>query len=112
MPPLDTTPRGDEMVRRLPERKFPEPKPQGGEEDAEMGRTPLARDHQRSPSKESNEATDISRRPALPDHPEQMAADMEDEEQDPVVDSGPGIADGVRGIRRDQRRETIEGGEG
>ena len=42
-----------------------------------------------------NEATDISRRPALPDHPQQMAADVEDEEKDPVVDSGPGIDDGV-----------------
>ena len=37
---------------------------------------------------------DVSHRPALPDHPEQMAVDIEDEEADPVVDTGPGIADG------------------
>ncbi|RYY94972.1 MAG: hypothetical protein EOO24_23730 [Comamonadaceae bacterium] len=40
---------------------------------------------------------EIAKRPALPDHPEIMAADIEDEDDDPVVDSGPGIADGARG---------------
>jgi hypothetical protein len=40
---------------------------------------------------------DIARRPGLPDHPQIMAADVEDEEADPVVDSGPGIADGPAG---------------
>ena len=38
---------------------------------------------------------DIAHRPGLPDHPGVMAADIEDEEADPVVDSGPGIADRI-----------------
>jgi hypothetical protein len=37
---------------------------------------------------------DIAQRPGLPEHPQTMAADIEDEEDDPVVDTGPGIADG------------------
>lgn len=41
------------------------------------------------------EAADIARRPGLPEHPERMAADIEDEEDDPVVDGGPGIGDGI-----------------
>lgn len=46
------------------------------------------------------EAADIARRPALPQKPETMAADIEDEEDDPVVDSGPGIADRMPPGRR------------
>lgn len=38
--------------------------------------------------------TDIRRRPPLPADPEVTAADIEDEEADPVIDTGPGIADG------------------
>ena len=45
-------------------------------------------------------AADIASRPALPDAPETMAADVEDEEDDPVVDSGPGIADGLPSRQR------------
>lgn len=94
--PQDSTPRGDEMVRRLPERKFPEPKkPQGTDEDSEMGHTPRASESS-LPSSNAPGATDISQRPSLPDHPQQMAADIEDEDDDPVIDSGPGITDGVR----------------
>ncbi|MBA3772353.1 MAG: hypothetical protein H0X13_07690 [Ramlibacter sp.] len=83
MPPVDRSPLGDEMVSRLPERKFPQPKP-GGELPA----------HGAGP--------DITSRPGLPDHPERMAADIEDEDADPVQDSGPGIADGAetRGGRK------------
>lgn len=77
--PQDPTPLGDEMVERLPERKFPQPKPGSG-------RPAMSSDEAR--------AQDISRRPALPDHPERMAADIEDEDADPVIDTGPGIADG------------------
>jgi hypothetical protein len=29
-----------------------------------------------------------------------MAADMEDEEADPVIDSGPGIADGIKSLKK------------
>ena len=88
MPPLDPTPLGDEMVHRLPERKFPQPKP-GKESD------PVRGDHAAS-----EREPDIRDRPALPEHPQPMAADVEDEEADPVVDSGPGIDDGVKGLRK------------
>lgn len=81
MPPRDPSPLGDEMVRTLPERKFPEPKPG---------------DH----SAADEAAPDISHRPALPEHPQPMAADVEDEEADPVTDTGPGIADGVRSLNK------------
>ena len=81
MPPHDPSPLGDEMAHTMPERKFPEPKPGG-----------------RSAADEA--ALDISKRPALPDHPQPMAADVEDEEADPVIDSGPGIADGVHSPKK------------
>jgi hypothetical protein len=81
MPPRDPSPLGDEMARTLPESKFPESKPDGGATTDEA-------------------APDISDRPALPDHPQPMAADIEDEEADPVVDTGPGIADGVRSLNK------------
>jgi hypothetical protein len=80
MPPRDPSPLGDEMAETLPERKFPEPKPNGQAAD--------------------EPAPDISRRPPLPDRPERMAADIEDQEADPVKDSGPGIADGVRSLKK------------
>ena len=86
MPPQDPTPLGDEMVERLPERKFPQPKP--------------GRERSSSTSEDGAEAFDISRRPALPDHPERTAADIEDEEADPVIDTGPGIADGPDGLKK------------
>jgi len=86
MPPVDPTPLGDEMVRRLPERKFPEP--ESGEAKDEPGGAPDAHEDDSEP--------DIAHRPALPAHPGPMAADVEDEEADPVVDAGPGIADGPK----------------
>jgi hypothetical protein len=76
--PQDPTPLGDEMVERWPDRKFPQPKPSRDRAGAIADAT----------------AQDISRRPPLPEHPERMAADIEDEEADPVIDTGPGIADG------------------
>lgn len=39
-------------------------------------------------------ATDIRRRPQIPTDTEVTAADVEDEDADPVIDTGPGIADG------------------
>ena len=80
MPPRDPSPLGDEMAHTMPERKFPEPKPGGSATD--------------------EPALDVSKRPPMPDHPQPMAADVEDEEADPVVDSGPGIADGVHSPRK------------
>ena len=66
--------------------------------------TPDPRDMERLPSSQeipqapraSGGPPDIAHRPGLPEHPERMAADIEDEEDDPVVDTGPGIADGRR----------------
>jgi len=70
MCPIDPTPHAGEMMQ-------PPPGPE----------IPQGRDGNSGPA-------DVSQRPALPDHPEQMAVDIEDEEADPVVDTGPGIADG------------------
>ena len=89
MPPLDPTPLGDEMVHRLPERKFPQPKPDADSDDLVRG----------GPASAEREA-DMRDRPALPQHPQPMAADVEDEEADPVIDSGPGIDDGVKSLRK------------
>lgn len=73
MCPIDPSPHGGEILHELPERKFPQAKTGHGAPAADP---------------------DIVHRPGLPEHPEQMAVDVEDEEDDPVVDSGPGIADG------------------
>ena len=86
MPPQDPTPLGDEMAERVPERKFPQPKP--------------GREQSSPASDEDAKALDISRRPALPDHPERTAADIEDEDADPVIDTGPGIADGPKSLKK------------
>ncbi len=73
--PTDTTPDPRDM-ERLPEaQRIPEP---------QRGR----------PAAAPVQAPDMTRRPALPAHPERMAADIEDEDADPVVDTGPGIDDG------------------
>ena len=77
MPPDDSTPLGDAMSHRFDDQKIPEPKPGA-----------------RSREKAVDD-TDISKRPALPDHPQRMAADIEDEDDDPVIDTGPGIVDDV-----------------
>jgi hypothetical protein len=77
--PDDPTPLGDAMSHRFPDQKVPQAKP--GSDEASPAESPQSR-------------------PALPDHPERMAADIEDEEADPVIDTGPGIADGPRGIRK------------
>jgi hypothetical protein len=80
MCPIDPTPYAGEVMHPPTEREFPKARPDQTQRD--------------------NSAPDISHRPELPDHPEQMAADIEDEEADPVVDSGPGIADGVQPLVR------------
>jgi hypothetical protein len=81
MCPIDPSPHGGEILHELPERKFV----------PEANGAASALDPQEP---------DIAHRPGLPQHPEQMAADIEDEEDDPVVDSGPGMSDGVRGRQR------------
>jgi len=82
--PLDKTPLGDEMAEPMPERKFPQPKPA----------------HPPAGADDRPDATDISSRPPLPSHPERTAADIEDEEADPVIDAGPGIDDGPQSLRK------------
>ena len=72
--PTDTTPDPRDM-ERLPEaQRIPESLP---------GRPPPARPGE----------PDIPHRPSLPEHPQTLAADIEDEDADPVVDTGPGIVD-------------------
>ena len=67
--------------------------------------TPDPRDMERMPEsqqipkaeRELADKPDIARRPELPERPQPMAADVEDEEADPVVESGP--TDSPRGDR-------------
>ena len=79
MCPTDTTPDPRDMLRIPESQEIPQPKP--GKHEG------------------SGAPPDIAHRPGLPEHPEIMAADIEDEDADPVVDQGPGIADGARGPR-------------
>ena len=78
--PDDTSPHGGEAMHPLPDRaRIPKDRP-----DA-------ARDA-RGDSAEISKA-EIERRPTLPADAEPMAADVEDEDADPVVESGPGVAE-------------------
>ena len=88
MPPIDTTPHGGEIMQP-PERPFPAPK-------APQESHGLVRQL----ADEDADEPDIGHRPALPDHPELMAVDIEDEEADPVIDSGPGIDDGLKSLEK------------
>jgi hypothetical protein len=82
--PDDTTPHGGEAMHPPPDRAtIPQPKP-GRESDEPPRGLPQAG----TPAG----ATDVHDRPPLPRESEPMAADIEDEDADPVVDSGPGIA--------------------
>lgn len=68
--PDDTSPHGGESMHPLPDRAtIPKDKP---------GTLP---------------PTDIRERPPLPDGGSALAADVEDEDADPVVESGPGVAE-------------------
>jgi hypothetical protein len=71
--PTDTTPDPRDMERLPESQQIPQARRAGRDKDA---------------------PPDISHRPGLPDRPLITAADIEDEEADPVIDSGPGIADG------------------
>lgn len=87
MLPSDRSPHGEEILHELPERVFPQPQPEraGATSDDEM---------------EQPQEPDIAHRPSLPEHPQQMAVDIEDEEADPVVDTGPGIDDGFKSLKK------------
>ena len=76
MCPVDPTPHAGEMMQPPEDHEFPQGK---------SGKAAVP---------------DIAHRPGLPTHPEQMAVDIEDEEEDPVVDSGPGITDGPHSLRK------------
>ena len=91
MMPIDPSPHGAEVQHELPEPSYPEPSP-GAESDEPVRGQPAAGDAEAEP--------DIAHRPGLPEHPAMTAADIEDEEADPVVDDGPGIADGVTSLRK------------
>jgi hypothetical protein len=73
--PDDTSPHGGEALHPLPDRARI-PADRAGSQDVPPAREGQAAD-----------------RPPLPDRPERMAADIEDEEADPVVESGPGVDD-------------------
>ncbi len=79
--PIDPTPPSvGIMTQTTEDKKLPQP------EEAGNGR----------PETEPNPRdTDVHRRPQLPTDTEVTAADLEDEESDPVTDTGPGIADGA-----------------
>lgn len=98
MPPVDPTPLGDEMVHRLPERKFPQAPPSG------IGATQTPAEGEQADADALDDAPEIAQRPALPDQSQQMAADIEEEDSDPVIDSGPGITDGPGRRPHTQRR--------
>jgi hypothetical protein len=90
MAPKDTTPHGGEIMQP-PNRTIPQPKPgEGGDEPARPN----------ADADEAEEEPGFEDRPSLPTHPEPVAADMEDEEADPVTDSGPGIADGIKSLKK------------
>ncbi len=90
MAPTDTSPDAGEIMREPPpQRRFAQPKPGRKSGVPAPGG---ARDPGKKP--------DIAHRPSLPEHPRQMAVDVEDEEEDPVIDSGPGIADGVKRLKK------------
>lgn len=91
MAPADTTPHGGEIMHEPPERRFPQPQP-GGERDEPL--------HADSGTPAAGDEPDIAHRPSLPKRPQRVAADIEDEEADPVIDSGPGIADGVKSLKK------------
>jgi len=79
--PIDPTPPGLGIQTPTPEdKKLPQPEEAGnGQPEA----TPKPQD------------TDVRSRPPIPAGTEVMAADVEDEDADPVIDTGPGIADGA-----------------
>jgi hypothetical protein len=85
-PPIDSAPERAEVLHQQSEPKLPEPRP--GEQSDEPVRG--------QPGAGGPDSVD---RPALPGHPVLAAADIEDEDGDPVIDDGPGIADGVTGVR-------------
>jgi len=93
--PEDTTPHGGEAFHAPPQRaRIPDPPPQGTDT--------AAASHADSATRPDRDA--ISLRPALPEHPQARAVDIEDEDADPVGDTGAGLEDpgdtGVASVTR------------
>jgi hypothetical protein len=78
MCPIDPTPHAGEVLQK-PEKQFPEPlqddKHHAGEKHV----------------REDDADASLQDRPPIPAHSELMGVDVEDEEDDPVVESGPGV---------------------
>ena len=75
MCPIDPSPHAGEVLHE-PDKQFPVPSPDGL--------------HERKPQGEVT----VDDRPAIPAQSELMGVDVEDEEEDPVIESGPGVDDG------------------
>lgn len=75
MCPTDTTPDPRDMQRAPDEPEFGQPGARADDSDA------------------AKREPDIAQRPPLPEHPRRTAADIEDEEADPVGSSQPGLAE-------------------
>lgn len=72
MCPIDPSPHAGEVLHE-PDKQFPVPTP-----DLKHGHPPEGQHSGQG-------------RPAIPSSSERMAVDIEDEEADPVVESGPGV---------------------
>jgi hypothetical protein len=82
--PEDTSPHGGEAFHPPPQRaRIPDPPPQATD--------PVA--HGRTDTVQRPDEDTIARRPSLPEGTQTLAADVEDEDADPVVEAGPGVAD-------------------
>lgn len=96
MCPLDRSPHGGEILHTLPEAPFPQPEiaplsplRSGDEKPEEKPEEKPREKPDQGPHGTS--AGDIEERPEIPASSELLAADIEDEEADPVVESGPGV---------------------
>lgn len=85
MCPTDTTPDPRDMLHTHDEPEFLQPR------KAVDANAPRAAGDKDAAADAAD--TDIARRPALPDHPVITAADIEDEEADPVGSDRPGTAE-------------------
>jgi hypothetical protein len=74
MCPIDPTPHAGEVMH-APEKQFPKPTP----------------DVTHEPKPKADAEVQLQGRPPIPARSETMAVDIEDEEADPVVESGPGL---------------------
>jgi hypothetical protein len=81
--PEDTSPHGGEVFHPPPQRaRIPDPPQQEHRAGGALADTV-----------ESPGAGDMAMRPPLPAHASRQPVDVEDEDADPVVESGPGLED-------------------